>query len=60
MYGHDALGPRAIFQVTDSQEHKELRKAVGGAPWGVGLIKKNWESKVLGVESNGVPYVQAS
>lgn len=46
MYGHDALGPRAIFQVTDSQEHKELRKAVGGAPWGVGLIKKNWESKV--------------
>ncbi|KAI3398021.1 hypothetical protein diail_9998 [Diaporthe ilicicola] len=46
MYGHDALGPRAIFQVTDGQEHKELRKAVGGAPWGVGLIKKNWESRV--------------
>ncbi|KAI7779521.1 hypothetical protein LA080_000805 [Diaporthe eres] len=46
MYGHDALGPRSIFQVTDSQEHKELRKAVGGAPWGVGLIKKNWESRV--------------
>lgn len=46
MYHHEALGPRAIFQVTDAQEHKELRKAVGGAPWGVGLIKKNWESSV--------------
>lgn len=46
MYGHEALGPKAIFQVTDSQEHKELRKAVGGAPWGVGLIKKNWEPRV--------------
>lgn len=46
MYGHDALGPRSIFQVTDSQEHKELRKALGGAPWGVGLIKKNWEPRV--------------
>ena len=23
-----------------------MRKALGGAPWGVGLIKRNWESRV--------------
>ncbi|POS78609.1 cytochrome P450 17A1 [Diaporthe helianthi] len=45
-YGHEALGPKSIFQVMDSQEHKELRKALGGAPWGGGLIKKNWEARV--------------
>jgi cytochrome P450 len=46
MYGHEALGPKSIFQITDSQEHKELRKAVGGTSWGVGLLKKNWEARV--------------
>lgn len=52
MYGHESIGPTSIFQVLDGQEHKALRKALGGGVWAIGSLKKNWEARLDGIIRN--------
>jgi hypothetical protein len=46
MYGHESIGPTSLFTTLDGQEHKAIRKALGGAWWASGSLKKNWETRV--------------
>ena len=39
LYGTGALGPPHIFAILDGEEHKQLRKALNGAPWTSGQLK---------------------
>lgn len=46
IYHHEAIGPTSLFTTTSADEHRKLRKAVGGSFWSVGTLKKNWEGKI--------------
>ncbi|CAO2652676.1 Nn.00g009590.m01.CDS01 [Neocucurbitaria sp. VM-36] len=45
LYGTGALGPPHLFTTLDSEQHKQLRKAVSNAPWTIGQLKNTWESR---------------
>ncbi|KAF5486925.1 Cytochrome P450 monooxygenase gsfF [Colletotrichum siamense] len=44
-YGTGVLGPPHLFATLDSNDHKILRKALGGPHWSIGAMKRNWESR---------------
>jgi hypothetical protein len=44
-YGSGALGPPQVFSTLGSEQHRALRKAVSNAPWTIGPLRKNWESR---------------
>lgn len=46
IYQHEAIGPRSIFTTTGAEDHRKLRKALGGTFWSVGTLKKAWEGKL--------------
>ncbi|KAF2106197.1 cytochrome P450 [Lophiotrema nucula] len=45
LYGTGALGPPHLFTTLDGEQHKQLRKALSNAPWTIGGLKKEWESR---------------
>lgn len=46
IYQHEAIGPISIFTTTGAEDHRKLRKALGGAFWSHGGLKKSWEGKI--------------
>lgn len=46
IYQHEAIGPISIFTTTGAEDHRKLRKALGGAFWSLGTLKKSWEGKI--------------
>ncbi|KAK7947847.1 cytochrome P450 [Apiospora aurea] len=46
IYQHEAIGPQSLFTTTSADDHRKLRKAVGGSFWSVGTLKKTWEAKI--------------
>ena len=46
LYGTGALGPPNLFTTLDGNEHKALRKALGGPQWSFGALKKIWEPRI--------------
>lgn len=46
IYQHEALGPISIFSTTGAEDHRKLRKALGGAFWSLGTMKKEFEPKI--------------
>ncbi|OAP61369.1 hypothetical protein AYL99_03572 [Fonsecaea erecta] len=46
LYGTGALGPPHLFTTLDGEEHKNLRKALGGQQWTIGSLKNNWEPRI--------------
>ncbi|WQF82089.1 Putative cytochrome P450 [Colletotrichum destructivum] len=46
LYGTGALGPPQIFSTIDGNDHRALRKALGGPQWSVGALKNNWEARI--------------
>ncbi|CAG8971984.1 hypothetical protein HYALB_00003322, partial [Hymenoscyphus albidus] len=48
-YGSNFIVPLSkLYDTLDGAEHKEMRKTLSGAkvPWAIGLLKKEWESKI--------------
>ncbi|PGH15213.1 hypothetical protein AJ79_02578 [Helicocarpus griseus UAMH5409] len=45
IYGSGVFVPPHIFSTKDGEKHRELRKALGGAPWTIGSLKNNWEAR---------------
>ncbi|KAH8589289.1 cytochrome P450 17A1 [Bisporella sp. PMI_857] len=45
MYGHETLGAPSMFQALDGQDHRALRKVLGGSAWSIGSLKNAWESR---------------
>lgn len=45
LYGSGALGPPHLFTTLGSDKHRALRKALSNAPWTVGQLKNNWETR---------------
>ncbi|KAI0471644.1 cytochrome P450 [Xylariaceae sp. FL0804] len=46
LYGSGALGPPSLFTTMDGEEHRQLRKALGGSQWTIGSLKNKWESRL--------------
>ncbi|KAK8087398.1 hypothetical protein PG994_002372 [Apiospora phragmitis] len=46
IYQHEAIGPTSLFTTTGADDHRKLRKALGGAFWSVGTLKKTWEGRI--------------
>ena len=46
IYQHEALGPISMFTTTGAEDHRKLRKVLGGAFWSLGTMKKEWEPKI--------------
>ncbi|KAK4168156.1 Pisatin demethylase [Cladorrhinum sp. PSN259] len=46
LYGTGALGAPSIFTLLSGDEHRELRKALGGAQWGFTHLKTVWEPRI--------------
>ncbi|KAL0942682.1 cytochrome P450 monooxygenase [Colletotrichum truncatum] len=44
-YATGALGPPHLFTTLDGNEHRALRKALGGPQWSIGGLKNNWEAR---------------
>ncbi|KAI6267967.1 hypothetical protein MCOR27_010367 [Pyricularia oryzae] len=44
-YGSGALGPPHLFTTLDGDQHKELRKAIGGPHYTIGTLKNHWEPR---------------
>lgn len=40
------LGPPNLFTIEDGNEHKALRKALGGPQWSFGALKNTWEPRI--------------
>ncbi|KAI1381468.1 cytochrome P450 [Hypoxylon crocopeplum] len=45
-YGSGALGPPHLFSTLDADEHRTLRKALGGPQWTMGSLKNIWEPRI--------------
>ncbi|KAI2635711.1 cytochrome P450 [Hypomontagnella submonticulosa] len=45
-YGSGALGPPHLFSTLDGEEHRKLRKALGGSQWTTGSLKNIWEPRM--------------
>ncbi|PGH07083.1 hypothetical protein AJ79_06361 [Helicocarpus griseus UAMH5409] len=45
LYGTGVLGPPHLFTTLSGDEHRELRKALGGPAWTIGSLKNNWEER---------------
>lgn len=45
LYGTGVLGPPQLFSTRDGERHRRLRKALSGAQWSVGALKKTWEPR---------------
>jgi hypothetical protein len=46
LYGTGILGPPHLFTTLDGDEHRSLRKALGGPQWSIGSLKNNWEPRI--------------
>ncbi|KAL1617041.1 hypothetical protein SLS54_008036 [Diplodia seriata] len=46
LYGTGALGPPHLFTTLDGEEHRALRKALGGSQWTIGGLKNAWEPRI--------------
>jgi cytochrome P450 len=46
LYGTGALGPPHLFTTLGGKDHSELRKALSNAPWSIGRLKNEWESRI--------------
>ncbi|KAK7979952.1 hypothetical protein PG989_012409 [Apiospora arundinis] len=46
IYQHEAIGPKSLFTTISTDDHRKLRKALGGSFWSVGTLKKTWEGKI--------------
>ncbi|OAL27054.1 hypothetical protein AYO20_09862 [Fonsecaea nubica] len=46
LYGTGAMGPPHLFTTLDGEEHKNLRKALGGQQWTIGFLKNKWEPRL--------------
>lgn len=46
LYGSGILGPPHLFTTLDGDYHKGLRKALSNAPWSIGGLKNEWESRI--------------
>ena len=44
-YDTGVLGPPNLFTTLDGDEHRHLRKALGGPQWSFGALKTVWEPK---------------
>ncbi|TLS26868.1 hypothetical protein PpBr36_04793 [Pyricularia pennisetigena] len=44
-YGSGALGPPHLFTTLDGDQHRDLRKALGGPHYTIGTLKKHWEPR---------------
>ncbi|KAK5659954.1 hypothetical protein OQA88_13419 [Cercophora sp. LCS_1] len=46
LYESGMLGPVNIFTTIDGNEHKAMRKALGGPQWSFGALKNIWEPRI--------------
>lgn len=46
LYGTGLLGPQHLFTTIDADEHKTLRKALGGPHWSFGALRRVWEPRI--------------
>ncbi|GAB1319696.1 Pisatin demethylase [Madurella fahalii] len=49
LYGTGVLGPPHLFSTLDGNEHRILRKALGGPQWSFGVLKNVWEPRIDGL-----------
>ncbi len=45
-YSTGTLGPPNLFTTLDGNEHRVLRKALGGPQWSFGVLKTVWEPRI--------------
>ncbi|KAK8076972.1 cytochrome P450 [Apiospora saccharicola] len=46
IYHHNAIGPTSLFTTIGADDHRKLRKSLGGSFWSVGTLRKSWEGKI--------------
>ncbi|KAK0670159.1 cytochrome P450 [Cercophora samala] len=46
LYGTGALGPTSLFSTIPADDHKALRKSLGGAHWSVSYLKTSQEPRI--------------
>ncbi|KAK4183174.1 Pisatin demethylase [Podospora australis] len=46
VYDSGMLGPPSFFTILDGNEHRALRKALGGPQWSFGTLKNVWEERI--------------
>lgn len=46
IYHHNAIGPTSLFTTIGADDHRKLRKSVGGSFWSVGTLRKTWEGRI--------------
>ncbi|KAK4643999.1 hypothetical protein QC761_300850 [Podospora bellae-mahoneyi] len=46
LYGTGALGPTSLFSTIPAEDHKSLRKSLGGAHWSVSYLKTSQEPRI--------------
>jgi cytochrome P450 len=46
LYGTGLLGPPHLFSTLKGDDHKALRKALGGPQWSFGVLKNVWEARI--------------
>ncbi|KAK3688935.1 cytochrome P450 17A1, partial [Podospora appendiculata] len=46
VYSTGMTGPVSLSSTLDAEEHRELRKALGGPQWSIGALKKVWEARI--------------
>ncbi|KAK4202420.1 putative cytochrome P450 E-class, group I [Triangularia verruculosa] len=46
LYGTGALGPTSLFSTLPADDHKTLRKSLGGAHWSVSYLKNEQEPRI--------------
>lgn len=49
LYSSGVIGPPSLGLIVDGEEHRALRKALGGAQWGVGALRGVWEEGIDGL-----------
>ncbi|KAK8009452.1 cytochrome P450 [Apiospora marii] len=46
IYHHNATGPTSLFTTIGGEDHRKLRKALGGSFWSVSTLRKTWEARI--------------
>ncbi|KAK0736206.1 cytochrome P450 [Apiosordaria backusii] len=46
LYGTGALGPTSLFSTISADDHKALRKSLGGSQWSFSYLKNEQESRI--------------